>query len=217
MNKKNMIGKRFGRRIVTKFLGRINPKNRYYYWECMCDCGKISIRPGSALRSGNANSCGCAKIEHLKSLAKHNMAKTRIYRSWSAMIQRCTNPNTPGWERYGGRGIRVCKKWKDSFCCFYKEMGDTYRDDLFLERIDNNKGYFKNNCRWATRLEQNNNSSKCVWITIDGIRKNIKQWADYLDFPVGRLYWLVFKKKNVSQKIRDLLLNKNCQEFRTQT
>lgn len=103
--------------------------------------------------------------------------KSRFYRVWSDIKTRCYNEKSEFYYRYGGRGIRVCDKW-DSFSGFYDDMFESYKDNLEIERIDNDKGYFPDNCRWATRKEQCNNRSNSRYITIEGNTKTLAQWTD---------------------------------------
>lgn len=106
----------------------------------------------------------------------HRMTKTSTYYCWANMIQRCTNPNTIGWKRYGGRGIAVCSRWR-TFINFLEDMGER-PSERFLERIDNNKGYEPANYKWATRLEQSRNTRRNVYLTFDGITTTRKEWAE---------------------------------------
>ena len=107
----------------------------------------------------------------------HGMSKgTRVYRKWAGMKTRCYNQNEPTWKYYGGRGITVCDRWKDSFENFYADMGDP-AEDMTLDRIDNNKGYSSENCRWATMKQQAVNRSNNHWIEYDGERKTLYNWA----------------------------------------
>jgi hypothetical protein len=108
--------------------------------------------------------------------------ETHIYRVWSNMKTRCTNQSATDWPRYGGRGITICEDWK-SFGKFYDDMGEPSNKNLTLDRIDNNKGYSKENCRWATKIEQANNTrniERAKKISHMGITDTIKNWAEYL-------------------------------------
>ena len=115
--------------------------------------------------------------------------KTRLYRIWEGMKQRCYNTNRPAYRIYGGRGITVCDEWKNSFQAFYKwSMSNGYRDDLSIDRIDNDKGYSPENCRWATRKEQQNNCSNTIKVEINGTQKSLRQWAEETGIYFNTLY-----------------------------
>lgn len=120
---------------------------------------------------------------------KHRMCYTRLYRIWNSMKQRCTNPNTISYPRYGGRGIRVCHEWEDSFQAFYEwSIANGYRDNLTIDRIDNNGNYSPSNCAWATRKEQQNNTRYNNLCTHEGVTLNITQWSELLGVPRMVLY-----------------------------
>jgi hypothetical protein len=144
------IGDEFGRWTVLENLGIIKACTHF---KCECKCGNIRTMTISNLRSGHTKSCGCLKRE--KSIM-HGMTKTPEYDTWASMIQRCYNPNNPAYKNYGERGIAVCTEWLNSFIAFFKDMGER-PEGLSIDRIKNDLGYFKENCRWATRIEQNRN------------------------------------------------------------
>ncbi len=120
---------------------------------------------------------------------KHGFKGTRFYAIWGGMKSRCTNPNKDGYERYGGRGIKICKKW-NNFINFKNDMYNLYLEHCLefgiqnttIDRIDSNKNYCKENCRWATMKEQSRNTSTNRIITYDGKSKTIVEWAEYLDY-----------------------------------
>lgn len=110
---------------------------------------------------------------------RHGLKNTRLYRIWSNMKNRCNNPNCNAFHRYGGRGITVCDEWQNDFQTFYDwSISHEYSDELSLDRIDNNKGYSPDNCRWATSKMQANNTSHCRFITIAGDTKTMKEWCE---------------------------------------
>lgn len=115
--------------------------------------------------------------------SKKNFVRGRLYHSWYSMLDRCYNKKNPNYFRYGKRGIEVSKDWL-SFETFFKEMKDTYKYGLTLDRIDNNKGYSQKNCRWATHKEQSNNTRTNHSVTWRGITKTITQWAEDLGLNV---------------------------------
>ena len=163
----DLVGQRFGRLTV---LDRADTGGCRVRWSCVCSCGISVIVQGNHLRSGATTSCGCALSaaaqrrvrEHgLPDNTRHGHGSSRAgtrtttYVVWMNMIQRTTNPRNPAWRDYGGRGITVCKRWRD-FAAFLADMGER-PDGLTLDRIDNDRGYEPGNCRWATWSEQRRN------------------------------------------------------------
>jgi len=151
-----MLGKKFGRWTVLEYAG--SGKQKATYWKCLCECGTVRVVKGISLRrsSGNSMSCGCLQKEVAKQQGEnnktHGMSKTRTYNSWMHMVMRCNNIKDKNYYRYGGRGIKVCDRWL-IFENFLKDMGKCPKK-LTVERKDNNLGYFKENCIWATMTDQ---------------------------------------------------------------
>lgn len=143
-------GDKFGRLTAIKFDHRDKRSNQY--WIFQCDCGNKKVLCVSEIKKGHTKSCGCLRKEMM---TKHGMARTRTYKSWEAMKIRCLNKSNKDYKYYGGRGITVCKEWL-IFENFYKDMGDRPQGKT-LDRIKNDKGYFKSNCKWSTSKEQANN------------------------------------------------------------
>jgi hypothetical protein len=180
MPKKPLGSDRFGRlAIITSVNGG---------WLCKCDCGTEKVVSGSHLRSGAIVSCGCFHAEQQKKPTKHGKRQSRIYIIWLNMIQRCTNKNNSGFVNYGARGIVVCDDWRN-FENFYADMGDPPRD-MSIDRIDNDKGYSKDNCRWATVKQQAQNKRTTFFVEIDGETKSLTKWCSDLDLN----YWTVYSR-----------------------
>lgn len=174
----DLTGQRFGRLVVVE-RSENNSKGRSR-WVCQCDCGGQIIALGYSLRSGNTKSCKCLHNEGNNT--KHKLCYTRIYNIWSGMKRRCTNTNDARYKDYGGRGITICKEWRDDFEEFYDwAMANGYGEELTIDRINNDGNYEPSNCRWVTRKEQNANQRSNRWITYNGETKTITEWARTLN------------------------------------
>lgn len=129
---------------------------------CRCDCGREKLFPLGNVKRGLSKSCGCmrgARVTSAKLQHGHNIKgrTTPEYRAWSHAIGRCENPNDAAFANYGGRGITVCRRWRDSFEAFLEDMGPRPSDKHSIDRIDVNRGYEPSNCRWATKHTQDRN------------------------------------------------------------
>jgi len=159
MRRIDLTGKSFGEWFVLDY-SHTNAKGSVS-WICRCSCGVISEVAGNNLKSGKTTNCGCKKSEKTaKQNTTHGMSKTRAYKIWAGMIQRCTNPNRLAYKYYGARGISVCKRWM-TFENFLEDIGHPPSDDYSLERIDNDGWYEPNNCKWATAEVQSRNNRNC--------------------------------------------------------
>lgn len=160
---KNLRGQRFGRLVAREPVAKNN--RGAVLWLCDCDCGLDAVIPSDCLIRGASKSCGCLNHEVQLSgenRTTHGQCGTRLYRIWKKMKSRCHNPNDPDYQKYyGSRGITVCLEWRDNFQAFYDwAMSHGYQDDLSIDRIDNDKGYSPDNCRWATAKEQRHNQRR---------------------------------------------------------
>lgn len=173
MNAHDLSGMRFGRLVAVEDVGR--NKYKYRLWRCKCDCGNEIIVTTNLLQRGKTKSCGCYKIDKATT---HGQSKTRLYGIWCKMLSRCTNKKLWNYKNYGGRGITICTEWQ-SFEPFYKwAMANGYRDDLTLDRKDNDGDYCPENCRWVTQKEQQNNKRSNRLLTYNGETRTLTKWSE---------------------------------------
>lgn len=159
----DLTGQKFHRLTVLR-RSENNTNGGKPKWVCRCECGNVTEVGGCELKSGTTKSCGCWNKEVArKTLVTHGFSKTRLYRIWSGMKERCYNPNNKRYADYGGRGIRVCDEWLHDFMEFRKWALETGYDEnapfgqCTLDRANNNEGYFPFNCVWSTIEQQNRN------------------------------------------------------------
>lgn len=174
---KNLAGQRFGRLTVIRFLG-VTEKH-HALWECRCDCtGTKTVTTGKLTR-GHVMSCGCLEKEVRGSHWRtHGMSHSPEHLAWLGMKRRCLNPKIHNFADYGGRGIQVCERWKDSFENFYADMGQRPTPKHSLDRKDVNGPYDKENCRWATKKEQSRNRRDNTRVPFRDENLTIAEWAE---------------------------------------
>lgn len=165
----DLTGHRYGRLSVVS-----RSEVDKFKWICLCDCGKQIIVYRGHLRDGHTQSCGCLRSENMTT---HGMSDTDEFRIWKGIIKRCTNPKDVNYEHYGGRGISICDRWKNSFENFYADMGPRPSPKHSVDRLENNGDYEPSNCRWATDEEQANNKNNNVTYEYDGQRYTVAQLA----------------------------------------
>lgn len=152
----DITGQKFGRLTALR---RSHMANNKWYWVCRCECGVERAFAGDQVRNGHTKSCGCYRRDVSRQIKTiHGRKNTSEYIAWVGIVQRCTNPLNHAWPRYGGRGITMCETWRNSFEAFFQDMGPRPSVDYSIDRIDNDKGYSPDNCRWATATEQIANS-----------------------------------------------------------
>lgn len=163
----DLMGLRFGRLTVIDR----GHDGKTIRWICLCDCGGMAFTWGYSLRSGMTQSCGCRQVERAQQLRRtHGLTaggkRPREYGIWAGMIQRCTNPRVKKFEHYGGRGIAVCARWRDSYEAFIADVGPSPTAQHQLDRIDPDGDYEPGNCRWVTRLENARNKRPKVFAPV---------------------------------------------------
>ena len=203
VHKLELTGRRFARWFV---IGKSNERGKFgqVYWDCRCDCGVERRVLGANLANGVSESCGCLALERA---TIHGMDRTPTHWAWAGMIQRCENPKYKFYHRYGGRGIKVCDRWRGSFAAFLEDMGPK-PDGMSLDRIDNDGDYEPGNCRWASITRQLRNREVTVYLEFRGERKPLGDWADQFGIPVRRVRQRLGKGWTVEQALTTPILSK---------
>lgn len=213
MSFNDLTGKVFGKLTVIKLDEERSTKQRKY-WICRCECGNTISTRSDYLIGGKSVSCGCYRDSVLKENSfkkSHGMYGTRFYKIWDSMIGRCHRKSSTTYERYGGRGIKVCKRWREDFMNFYNDMYDSYcnhvrqygEKDTTIERLDYNKNYCKSNCCWKTIEEQSYNKRNTIFI--EGF--NIKELSEKYNIPkikIGNRYYYC-KKNNIEINLKNVI------------
>lgn len=177
----DLAGQKFNYLTVIRIESR-NPLK----WLCKCDCGNLHVVSPQNLKRGLVKSCGCARKGHTPT---HNMSNTRMYRIYRGIIRRCYNKHEPAYPRYGGRGILMCDEWKADFLAFYNwSISHGYNETLTIDRIDSNKGYSPDNCRWVDMKAQSNNRRNCIMFTYNNKTQTVKQWCEELGLKYGTVH-----------------------------
>lgn len=182
MPRKDLVGNRYGRLIVLEFSHKDKWGN--LKWNCLCDCGKEKVCDGWKISSGHTSSCGCIAKESFKKIhhdfTTHGMSKSREYKSWRAMLGRCYYEKDIAYARYGGKGITVYEPWKTSFEAFFADLG-ARPEGASLDRIDPNKNYTPDNCKWSSSIVQARNQSHRYNFTYNELTMTLGQWLAFIE------------------------------------
>lgn len=183
----DLTGKQFGRLTVV---GKSDIQDgKGTLWDCSCSCGNVTTARSYNLLKGKTRSCGCLRGLNRKT---HGMSRTRLYGVWVNMKTRCHNPNSKAYPNYGGRGIRVCDEWAEPSEFIRWAEANGYRDNLTLDRIDNDGDYCPSNCRWVSLKTQQNNTSRNRLFTMGGKTQTLAEWCDETGQPYKTVYKRVF-------------------------
>lgn len=204
----NLIGQKIGRlTILDEYQKYVNNRNRRYLL-CKCDCGNIvEVRKDCiGVGSRKTNSCGCQKKEkaaiNVTKNHKHKQSGTRLYYIWQGMKTRCYNKNSNCYERYGGRGIKVCNEWLNDFQAFYDwAMENGYKNGLTIDRINNDGDYEPKNCRWTGSIEQCRNRRSNITVNYQGRNVTLIELSEILGIP----YTTIWSRYNRGDRGEDLI------------
>ena len=207
--------------ILLRDLGYLKPTDKSNYTKrygiYKCHCGNEFKAQFQHINRKLTTSCGCIKKANItlmnKENATHNLSKHRLYDTWYQMIQRCKNPKSKHYKNYGGRGIKVCDEWLD-INTFINDMYPTYIEGLSIDRIDNDKGYSKDNCRWATNEIQTQNIRKIKSNNTSGYKgvgfnNKSNKWFSYIGVNKKRIHFGYFNSKIEAAKARDRFIVEN--------
>lgn len=211
---KDFTNQRFSRLLVIKNRPDLKKGNKGpRVVECICDCGTVKTATLKNLKKGYVKSCGCLQKERIGlDSTKHGLYKLPEYNIWNGIVQRCYNNKNDKYIRYGNKGITMSPEWKDNFEIFLKDMGPRPSPKHSIDRRENNKGYSKENCRWATSKEQNNNRTNNIFYEYDGKTKTLSEWCSELNLNYMIIYGRIHRGltfKEAIQNIHDKLFTFN--------
>lgn len=196
----NLTGMRFCRLLVEAFAGQT--RSGSCRWQCLCECGNRKTIDAGTLKKGEARSCGCLQRELVAARSRtHGHRKLPEYPIWVGIITRCENKGDKSYARYGARGIKICRRWRESFEAFFQDMGPRPSPRHSIDRIDNGGNYEPGNCRWATTIEQGRNKATNRVLTMDGRSQPLSAWAEEFDVS----YTMVHDRLNKGWDLRNAL------------
>ena len=188
----NLVGKRFGRLVVIASATERTKSGRLR-WLCRCDCGSEKSTQAINLKSGDTTSCGCVhKQQLIDRNTTHGSCDSPEYHTWCAMITRCTNANNREFKHYGGRGIKVCDRWRN-FAMFLEDMGTRPTPKHSIDRINVNGDYEPTNCRWVTQAEQVRNTRRNILVDVDGTEMTVMDAAGVFGVNSSSIYSRIWK------------------------
>lgn len=201
MAKANIGDRNYRLTVIEEAPAYVDSKGRRRMWKCRCDCGNlITVREDSL--GSHTKSCGCLQKERAAQSArehhtvKHGDSRERIHNIWYLMKYRCTNPKSPAYAKYGGKGIRLCDEWADDINGYFAfknwAIRNGYSEELTIDRIDNDGNYCPENCRWVNAAVQNNNKRANRKLTYNGETHNVAQWSEILGVDRRLLYNRVY-------------------------
>lgn len=198
----DLTGKVYGKLIVV---GRVHNKGKYPAWLCKCECGNEHIVLGTSLQQGNVTSCGCyhREIASITNI-KHQKSKDKIYKEWSGIKTRCFNEKFYKYKDYGGRGITMCDRWRDSFEAFYEDVSKLPHfgeKGYSINRKNNDGNYEPDNVEWADKITQANNKRNNHLITYNGKTQTLAQWSK----ETGILSSVIIKRFNLGWDVDEIL------------
>lgn len=217
MKQEDYIGKTYNKLTILNFETPEDYKNKktgyiqkQHVVTCKCNCGNLWTGKLQNIKRETTTSCGCYKTKTLKENPRgktHGLVNTSEYYSWNAMKNRCLNKNAPNYHNYGGRGITVCDRWKDSFENFYTDMGSKPKKGYSIDRIDNNGNYEPNNCKWSSQKEQTNNQRTNKLLTYKNKIQTLSQWCEELNLNRDTVIERLNKYKWTIEKVLETKTN----------
>lgn len=190
MKPDNLIGNKYG--MLTVIEKGESTKRGKLTWKCRCDCGNIKKKSvnGYDLKSGKVKSCGCYySISNARRNVTHGDTSSRLYRIWQGVKARCYRKSTKEYAYYGGKGINVCKDWLEYLKFKEWAYNNGYSDKLTLDRIDNNKGYFPDNCRWVSYTIQARNRSNNRVVNVNQEEHTLSEWSEISGINAATIAW----------------------------
>lgn len=195
------IGTKKGKLFVISVC-ELTKNNKPFKFLCKCDCGNTKPINYTGFISGATTHCGCVKRDPKNHPAyKHGLSTTKVAKTWRSMIARCENKDHPSYPRYGGRGISVCEEWH-TLENFIMDMGHPDKN-LSIDRIDNNKGYCKDNCKWVTQKQQNRNQEKTRFYCIDGVTKSLGEWVEISGLPYTTVFTRISRGWDIKRALNE--------------